>query len=86
MIGKLAGERIGERLIPEMALQFQQVLASCCVTCAGVIMEEFRGDVLHKTGVLVLGPLPPSAATQKSEGGKARWENRAGYDPADDGE
>ena len=45
MIGKLAGERIREWLKPEIALQFQQVLAPGCITCAGVIMEELRADV-----------------------------------------
>jgi len=44
VIGKLAGDRIREWLKPEVALQFQQVLAPSCIA-SGVIMEEFRADV-----------------------------------------
>ena len=45
MVGKPAGERIGEWLKPEITLQFQQVLAPGCITCTGVGMEELRADV-----------------------------------------
>ena len=90
MVGKLARERIGEWLKPEIALQFQQVLAPGCITCTGVGMEELRADVQlpgHISEELRgWGPLPPSEAIQESEDGKAGWKSRAGYDPAGDGE
>lgn len=90
MVGKLAGERIGEWLKPEIALQFQKVLAPGCITRTGVVMEELRVD-LQLPGHINQelrgwGLSRPQRPSRKAKMAKLDGKAEPVMDPAGDGE